>query len=94
MDRTTAEKEWLRRISGGKSAVSQRKPTSDQTSDQSSSKPRPKPQPTAKKHGNGFGDIAGMEDLKQRVKEGIINEHHHSALEDAYGIRPPSMQIY
>ena len=94
MDRTTAEKEWLRRISGGKSAVSQRKPTSDQTSDQSSSKPRPKPQPTAKKHGNGFGDIAGMEDLKQRVKEGFINVLQHRDLADAYGIRPPSMLFY
>ena len=90
MDRTTAEKEWLRRISGGKSAVSQRKPTSDQ----SSSKPRPKPQPTAKKHGNGFGDIAGMEDLKQRVKEGFINVLQHRDLADAYGIRPPSMLFY
>ena len=94
MDRTTAEKEWLRRISGGKSAVPQRKPTSDQTSDQSSSKPRPKPQPTAKKHGNGFGDIAGMEDLKQRVKEGFINVLQHRDLADAYGIRPPSMLFY
>ena len=94
MDRTTAEKEWLRRISGGKSAVPQRKPTSDQTSDQSSSKPRPKPQPTVKKHGNGFGDIAGMEDLKQRVKEGFINVLQHRDLADAYGIRPPSMLFY
>ena len=94
MDRTTAEKEWLRRISGGKSAVPQRKPTSDQTSDQSSSKSRPKPQPTVKKHGNGFGDIAGMEDLKQRVKEGFINVLHHRDLADAYGIRPPSMLFY
>lgn len=96
MDRTTAEKEWLRRISGGKPAAPQGKPTSDQTSDQSSSKsrPRPKPQPTAKKHGNGFGDIAGMEDLKQRVKEGFINVLQHRDLADAYGIRPPSMLFY
>ena len=89
MDRTTAEKEWLRRISGGKPAVPQRKPTSDQTS-----APRPRPQPTAKKYGNGFGDIAGMEDLKQRVKEGFINVLQYRDLADAYGIRPPSMLFY
>lgn len=94
MDRTTAEKEWLRRISGGRPEAPQGKPTSDPTSDQASSKPTPKPQPTAKKHGNGFGDIAGMEDLKQRVMEGFINVLQHRDLADAYGIRPPSMLFY
>ena len=46
------------------------------------------------KNGNGFGDIAGMEDLKRMVTESFINVFKHIEIAKAYGIKPPSILFY
>ena len=43
---------------------------------------------------NGFGDVAGMDDLKQLVMEGFINVLNNQECAKAYGITPPSMLFY
>ena len=43
---------------------------------------------------NGFGDVAGMDELKQLVTEGFINVLNNQECAKAYGITPPSMLFY
>lgn len=50
--------------------------------------------PMAKKVGNGFADVAGMDELKRMVTEGFINVLNHRECAEAYGIRPPSLLFY
>lgn len=50
--------------------------------------------PVAKKVGNGFADVAGMDELKRMVTEGFINVLNHRECAEAYGIRPPSLLFY
>lgn len=92
METSIAEKEWLRRISGGKPTDTTERQTEQQAPKQTAPKPKPHAKPDNK--GRGFADIAGMDNLKQRVKEGFINVLQNRALADAYGIRPPSMLFY
>lgn len=42
----------------------------------------------------GFGDVAGMEELKQLVTEIFINVLNNRELAKAYGIVPPSLMFY
>jgi transitional endoplasmic reticulum ATPase len=49
--------------------------------------------PTPKSR-NGFGDVAGMDELKQLVTEGFINVLNNQECAKAYGITPPSMLFY
>ena len=68
MNTTEAEKDWLRRIS--------RKEPSDRAEKQVRKVAKDAVEQThtpLKKKGNGFGDVAGMNELKQRVTEGFIN---------------------
>lgn len=88
MKTSTAEKEWLRRISGGKPVALEEKQTAKETD------ARPKHRSEARKRGQGFDDVAGMDSLKQMAKEGFINVLRNRELADAYGIRPPSMLFY
>lgn len=88
METSTAEKEWLRRISGGKPTATIEKQASKET------EPKPVSHTKPKNVGRGFADIAGMDNLKQMVKEGFINVLRNRTLADAYGIRPPSMLFY
>ena len=48
----------------------------------------------APKQCNGFGDVAGMDELKQLVTEGFINVLNNQECAKAYGITPPSMLFY
>ena len=48
----------------------------------------------APKQRNGFGDVAGMDELKQLVTEGFINVLNNQECAKAYGITPPSMLFY
>lgn len=50
--------------------------------------------PVTKKIGNGFADVAGMDELKRMVTEGFINVLNHRECAEAYGIRPPSLLFY
>lgn len=94
MDTSTREKEWLRRISGATCAAPRKTEKDDEKLEHNVAYAKPKAQGGAKKRGNGFGDIAGMDSLKKMVKESFINVLQHRTLADAYGIRPPSMLFY
>lgn len=88
MKTSITEKEWLRRISGSKPIDTTDKQTPKKT------ETNPKSHAKHKVLGHGFADIAGMENLKQMVKEGFINVLQNRTLADAYGIRPPAMLFY
>ena len=85
--KTNAEKEWLRKMKGStpirkgtESAPARMKITQ---------KENPLP-----KEGNGFRDVAGMEDLKQLVIEGFINVLNNQECAKAFGVTPPSLLFY
>ena len=89
MNTSEAEKDWLRRINGQKPAGTterQEKKAAKEAVEQNIA--------PAKKKGNGFGDIAGMSELKQRVTEGFINVLRNRECAETYGIKPPSMLFY
>ena len=89
MNTTEAEKDWLRRIS--------RKEPSDTAEKQAKkvAKEAVEQNPTPlKKKGNGFGDVAGMNELKKIVTEGFINVLQNRECAEIYGIKPPSMLFY
>ena len=88
METSATEKEWLRRISGGKPTDITEKQTPKKTES------KPKSHAMRKSLGHGFADIAGMDSLKQMIKEGFINVLQNRTLADAYGIHPPSMLFY
>ncbi len=46
------------------------------------------------KTGNGFRDVAGMEEQKRLVTEGFINVLNNRECATAYGIKPPSILFY
>ena len=81
-----AEKAWLRRICGGQ-PVTERKTAPTKEIEQ-------KPAAEKKSKGHGFGDIAGMNELKNFVTEGFINVLKNRKYAGIYGIKPPSMLFY
>ena len=88
MEFSTTEKEWLRQISGAKPAETKHEQTKREAGEPTIHHEKPK------KAGHGFCDVAGMDSLKQVVREGFINVLQNRRLADAYGIRPPSMLLY
>lgn len=89
MKTTDTEKEWLRRICGQNSIAKQeerkREPVKEAVC---------KSAPKSQAKGKGFGDIAGMADLKEMVTEGFINVLRNRECAEAYGIKPPSILFY
>lgn len=92
MKTSKAEKDWLRRICGQNPVT----PVADDNKDTKtpSAKEQSKANINAKSKGQGFGDIAGMDSLKQMVREGFINVLQYRELADAYGIRPPAILFF
>lgn len=86
MKTSDAEKEWFRRISGHTTTTEQ-KTASVKDAEQ-------KPEEKKGDKGNGFGDIAGMNELKEFVTEGFINVLRNRECAEVYGIKPPSMLFY
>lgn len=87
MNTSNAEKEWLRRIKGH-SDDKECKPVTEKTA------PKAVEPKTETKAGKGFGDIAGMSELKKFVTEGFINVLKNRECAEQYGIKPPSMLFY
>ena len=81
-----AEKEWLRRICGGQPVTEQKTAPAKEAEH--------KPVAEKKVKGHGFGDIAGMNELKEFVTEGFINVLKNRKCAEVYGIKPPSMLFY
>jgi transitional endoplasmic reticulum ATPase len=83
-----AEKEWLESLFSGKMIEEEEKTIPQRVSAKKETK-----QP-ARKKARGFGDVAGMEELKRLVTEGFINVLNNRECAKAYGITPPSMLFY
>lgn len=88
MNVQTAEKEWLRKLTTGKSVEKKEQKAPQRVMTQTEVK---KPAPM---RSNGFGDVAGMDELKQMVTEGFINVLNNQECAKAYGITPPSLLFY
>lgn len=86
MKTSDAEKEWFRRICG-QQTVEGRQPAPAKEAEE-------KPLGKGQGKGNGFGDIADMDELKEFVKDGFINVLKNRKCAEAYGIKPPSMLFY
>lgn len=88
MSTTKEEKEWLQRICNGtghmdnKPKLSEAKPSATRTEAKAVTK------------GNGFGNIAGMKELKDLVTDGFINILRNRNWAAIYGIKPPSILLY
>lgn len=85
---TNAEKEWLRKLTTGKVAEKKEQTTPQRAVVQTEAK-----KPTHK-HSNGFGDVAGMDELKNLVMESFINVLNNKECAKAFGITPPSLLFY
>ncbi len=86
--KTNAEKEWLRKLTTGKVAEKKEQKAPQRAVVQTEVKK------SAPKHSNGFGDVAGMDELKQMVTEGFINVLNNQECAKAFGITPPSLLFY
>ena len=86
--KTNAEKEWLRKLTTGKVAKEKEQKAPQRAAVQTEVK-----QP-AQKHSNGFGDVAGMDELKRMVTEGFINVLTNQDCAKAFSITPPSLLFY
>ena len=82
MHTSEAEKDWLRRICGGQPVTEQQTAPAKEAEH--------KPVAEKKANGHGFGDIAGMNELKEFVTEGFINVLKNRKCAEVYGIKPPS----
>ena len=82
------EKEWLRKITGGKTLEKTEQKASPKTMSQDGDK-----KPDMKRN-KGFADVAGMEELKKLVTEGFINVLNNQECAKMYGITPPSLLFY
>ena len=87
METTDREKEWLRKICGNTAKQTEDKPAAAENKAEEN-EPLPKPK------GKGFADIAGMQELKEKINEGFINVLKNKDFARAYGLRPPSMLFY
>ena len=86
--KSNAEREWLRKQARLKVAEQEKQKAPERTEAKAETKK------AEKKHGNGFDDVAGMEELKQLVREGFINVLNNQECAKAFGIRPPSLLFY
>ena len=92
MNTSDAERDWVRRICGlGSSVGTVERQTKEVTVEEVAGQ---KPQCEPSKKGHGFGDVAGMEELKKMVTEGFINVLQNREYAEAYGIKPPAMLLY
>ena len=101
MHTSEAEKEWLRRICGGQPNIAGAAGGGTMTHLGGLEPQKGKTGSTEQKatrrqtdKGRGFGDIAGMNELKEFVTEGFINVLKNRECAEVYGIRPPSMLFY
>ena len=89
MDMTDIEREWLRCIRGQTATTAKEKKT-----DTAQQFARDSKEVMRLREGNGFGDVAGMDDLKEFVTDNFINVLRNPKCAKAYGICPPSMLFY
>lgn len=88
MNISDTEKEWLHRIMGENNKNIQENQYVKNKDVKSVSEPK------VMKSGNGFKDVAGMDELKLLVREGFINVLKNKECASAYGIKPPAILFY
>lgn len=89
MNTSDAERDWVRRICGlGQTVGAAESRTKEVAVEEAAGQ---KPLRETQKKGHGFGDVAGMEELKKMVTEGFINVLQNREYAEAYGIKPPAM---
>lgn len=88
MNTSEKEKDWLRRICGSQQTAVPGQATAAREAGCRPAGKKKAPQ------GNGFKDIAGMDELKELVTEGFVNVMKYPKHAAAYGIKPPSMLLY
>lgn len=92
MNTSDAERDWVRRICGlGQTVGAAESRTKEVAVEEAAGQ---KPLRETQKKGHGFGDVAGMEELKKMVTEGFINVLQNREYAEAYGIKPPAMLFY
>lgn len=87
--RSNAEKEWLHKLTAGKTAKKEERNAPKKTAEA-----QMEPKMSQKKECRGFKDVAGMDELKELVTEGFINVLNNRECAKAYGITPPSLLLY
>ena len=87
--KTNAEKEWLRKLTTGLTTAKE-----DVKVPQRATEALPPNKEPKKNDCHGFADVAGMDELKQMVKEGFINVLNNQECAKAFGIIPPSLLFY
>ncbi len=87
--RTSAEKEWLRKLTTGTvvNKTEQSGPVQSLTVMHEST-------PSERGMQKGFNDVAGMDDLKLLVTEGFVNVLKNRECAKAFGVTPPSLLFY
>lgn len=85
METSKTEKEWFRRINGQHPMT-----TDDKEAKTTDASVQHAQKTMIRKQGHGFNDVAGMDKLKQMVREEFVNVLQNRELADVYGIRPPS----
>jgi len=86
--KTSAEKEWLRKLTTGKPVEKKEQTAPIKVATEKENK-RPE-----RNDAHGFRDVAGMDELKQLVTEGFINVLNNQECAKAFGITPPSLLFY
>lgn len=92
------EIEWLRRLQGkavkpAKQSAKQ-KNTKKDDAQQPNAERAPQSSNVAKPKGNGMKDIAGMNDLKEKIQDEFIDVINHPDQAKRFGINPPSLLFY
>ena len=83
------EKEWLRKMTSRHLTEAERE---DVPATVTALEPTVNEEKKEARH--GFADVAGMEDLKQKITEGFINVLKNQECAKAFGITPPSLLLY
>ncbi len=85
-----AEREWLRRMNASNVVTTDYSEKSQVKAVAKSAEPAK----AASRKGNGFSDVAGMDELKKLVTEGFINVLNNGECAQVYDITPPSLLFY
>lgn len=89
MSMKDAEREWLRRVCRQTITSEKEKKVERARQETHSSE-----EVIVSRKGNGFGDVAGMDELKGFITDNFINVLRNPKCAKAYGICPPSMLFY
>lgn len=94
MNLSEREKEWLHKFIGDDANKSEEEASTPAPSQRRRAKESASTKKKSTTKGNGFGDIAGMNELKKFIREEFIDVLKNKESAKAYCIKPPSMLFY